>query len=287
VTDIVDGYRSRYQHAFDRHLAAPAEETLRDAYELGRSAVREGLSVLDLAAVHHEALALAQERVNDPPRATELGGEFFLESVSAYELVQLGLREAQDKALVERRHAALLRQLSSFLADTSLALDASASLEEVLQLVADHARELTRATWCIAAVDVRALPSGRIEVLAAEDGGDLQSARELASLYSALRPPSGSVRLTSVELAADPVRSALHGGNAPEPAVRNWLAASLRSLDGREMGLIQVLDKPSVGFSELDEAVLVQLAQMASASVERALLYGARGGAVEGPPRPD
>jgi GAF domain-containing protein len=277
VTEIVQGYRARYREAFDRHLAAPAEETLHDAYELGRSAVREGLSVLDLAAVHHEALARAQQHVDTYERTIELGGEFFLESLSAYELVQRGLREAQDKALVERRHAALLRQLSSFLADTSLALDASASLEEVLQLVADHARELTRATWCTAAVDAPELHSDRLEVLAADGGGgDLEDARDLAALYTALQPSSGSVRLTSAELAADSVRSALHGGNAPEPAVHNWLAASLRSLDGREIGLIQVLDKPSIGFSDLDEAVLVQLAQMASASVERALLYGDR-----------
>jgi hypothetical protein len=244
--------------------------------------VREGLSVLDLAAVHHEALAGVQQRVVDHLRAIELGGEFFLESLSAYELVQRGLREAQEKALIERRQAAVLRQLSSFLADTSLALDASASLEEVLQLVADHARELTGGRWCTAAVDAPALHSGRIEVSTADSGGDLESARELAALYNALQPPSGSVRLTRTEIAADSVRSALHGGNAPEPAVRNWLAASLRSLDGREIGLIQVLDKPSIGFSELDEAVLVQLAQMASASVERALLYGAREAPVKG-----
>jgi hypothetical protein len=276
VRGTVEDYRARYEHAFGRHLAAPSEETLSDAYELGRSAVREGLSVLDLAAVHHEALAAAQQRIDDQRRATELAGEFFLDSLSAYELVQRGLREAQEKALSERRHAAVLRQLSSFLADSSLALDASASLEEVLQLVADHARELTGATWCTAAVDAPELRSEPIEVLAAEDSANVQIARELAALYNALQPGEGSIRLTQAQLATDPVRSALHGGSAPEPAVRNWLAASLRSLDGRDIGLIQVLDKPSIGFSELDEAVLVQLAQMASASVERALLYGAR-----------
>ena len=46
----------------------------------------------------------------------------------------------------------MLRRLSSFLADASLALDASDSLEEVLQLVAEQARELIEAGCCRATV---------------------------------------------------------------------------------------------------------------------------------------
>ena len=44
------------------------------------------------------------------------------------------------------------RQLSTFLADASLALDASESLEEMLQLVAEQARELVGAQCCVATV---------------------------------------------------------------------------------------------------------------------------------------
>jgi GAF domain-containing protein len=40
--------------------------------------------------------------------------------------------------------------------------------------------------------------------------------------------------------------------------------------------LIQLFDKRDADFSELDEAVLVQLAQMAAAAVERAQLYRSR-----------
>jgi GAF domain-containing protein len=52
-----------------------------------------------------------------------------------------------------------------------------------------------------------------------------------------------------------------------------WLAASLTTLDGRDLGLIQLFDKADGDFTELDEEILVQLAQMASAAVERARLY--------------
>jgi GAF domain-containing protein len=53
-----------------------------------------------------------------------------------------------------------------------------------------------------------------------------------------------------------------------------WLAAPFTALDGRVTGLLALF---SVGadraFSALDEAVLVQLAQMASATFERMDLY--------------
>ena len=54
---------------------------------------------------------------------------------------------------------------------------------------------------------------------------------------------------------------------------RGWIAAALTALDGRHLGLIQAFDKQTGDFTELDEAILVQLAQMASAAVERAQLY--------------
>jgi GAF domain-containing protein len=54
---------------------------------------------------------------------------------------------------------------------------------------------------------------------------------------------------------------------------RGWLAAPLTALDGRQLGLIQAFDKQEGAFSELDEAVLTQLAQMASVAVDRAHLY--------------
>jgi GAF domain-containing protein len=57
---------------------------------------------------------------------------------------------------------------------------------------------------------------------------------------------------------------------------RSWLAAPLTTLDGRTVGLIQVFDKVEGDFSGLDEAVLLQLVQMASAAVERNTTVGSK-----------
>ena len=49
--------------------------------------------------------------------------------------------------------------------------------------------------------------------------------------------------------------------------------ASLSAPDGKEVGLIQAFDKRDGEFTHLDEEVLVELAQMAAAAVERAQRY--------------
>jgi signal transduction histidine kinase/ActR/RegA family two-component response regulator len=55
--------------------------------------------------------------------------------------------------------------------------------------------------------------------------------------------------------------------------MRGWLAVPLTSREGKNIGLIQLSDKYEGEFTQEDEAILVQLAQMASAAIENARLY--------------
>jgi GAF domain-containing protein len=178
--------------------------------------------------------------------------------------------------MVERRHAAILRRLSTFLADASLGLDAAGSIDEMLQLVAEHAREVIGAEHCVARLKLADGSERTLEAVASEHevaGGGVDTSR-FAGLYDSIGPSSGSVRMTASDLAHQPARPGLsEAGETRQPTPRGWLAASLTALDGRDLGLIQLFDKREGDFSELDEAVLVQLAQMAAAAVERAQLY--------------
>jgi GAF domain-containing protein len=79
--------------------------------------------------------------------------------------------------------------------------------------------------------------------------------------------------MSSAELAAEPARRALEGAGDRVRSMRSWLVASLCAPDGQEVGLIQAFDKREGEFTHLDEEVLVQLAQMAAAAVERAQRY--------------
>ena len=140
-------FTAAYCEAFDRHLSRPSEATLRTAYELGREAIAQELSVLDVADLHHEALIAVLEAhpVDDASVITRSAGEFFREVLSAAEMVRRGYREAHDARLRARHHAAVVRRMSTLLADPSLAAARDDTIAEVLQLVAEHARELAEA----------------------------------------------------------------------------------------------------------------------------------------------
>jgi GAF domain-containing protein len=260
--------RYEYATAFEAYLADPSEAALQAAYELGRDAVARELSVLDLAAVHHDAVRAALA-AGDAQRVADAAAGFFLESLSAFEMLQRGFREAQEAARAEQRQAAMLRQLSSFLGDASLALNEVESIDEMLVLVAEQARELLDSECCVAhaAVD----DDARFEAVcgAWDDVSDRTTLFKLASL---LRGHGETVRRPEAELADDPAAVAL-GGLVGRP-LRSLLAAPLTALDGRELGWIQLFDSRSREYTDVHEAQLLHLTQLASAALERVALFG-------------
>lgn len=149
MSAAVEEFRAAYGVALRSYVADGTETDLRTAYELGREAVVRELSVLDLTLAHHDALLEALgEASADVDHVVRAAAAFVLESLAAFEMVRRGFDEAREAALLERRHAAMLRRLSGFLADVSLALATPGPLDEMLQLVAEQARELVGCDWC-------------------------------------------------------------------------------------------------------------------------------------------
>ena len=200
-------FRGAYASALGDYLRQPCEASLSAAYELARDAVSRHLSVLDVAVAHQEALLSAVVPASDAAeveRVTRAAGDFFLEGLSAFEMVNRGFHEARLAASLERRQTELSRQLSAFLADSSLADQAYDSMEEMLQLVAEQAREIVGAACCVATV---ALP-GRPR--AAEGASYPEEDRrwatfvrwlDLPAVYRLIRESGGSARLGGDELA--------------------------------------------------------------------------------------
>jgi hypothetical protein len=119
MTDPADDFRAAYEFAFRRFVAHADETLLRAAYELGRDAVGRQLSVLDLAVVHHDVLLATVRRASTPAdvaHAIEAAGQFFLEVCRPTRWSD-GVRRDAEAARMERRHAEMLRQLSTFLAE--------------------------------------------------------------------------------------------------------------------------------------------------------------------------
>jgi hypothetical protein len=272
-------FRAAYAAALRGHLRDPTEISLHGAYELARDAVGRELSVLDLAVAHQEALLSALQGAAGAAEAeciVRAAGDFFLEGLSTYEMVQRGFREARQAVLHERRQTELSRRLSSFLADASLALDAHDSLQEMLQLVAEQARELVGADCCVVTLAAPGLPR-RVEAASYAETGrrwtTLVRWLDLQAIYELVRRSGGSIRVPGDQLATFRPFRDVHG----ERPLQGWLAASLTALDGTELGAVQLFDKQDGAFTPDDEAALVHLAQMASAAVERARLYQQRG----------
>jgi len=149
----------RYAAAFSAYLRDRGEQGLGAAYDLGREAVAAHLSVLDLAEAHHAALRGVLEAGSAPPTdATLQAAEAFLrESLSIFESVHRGYTEVQQVARLEHEHVMQLRAL----ADASVAINSSMTVQEILQLTADAAKGILaadRASVAVMASNARMRP---------------------------------------------------------------------------------------------------------------------------------
>ena len=94
VTDLTRDYRA----AFQRYLPQRSEAALTLGYQLGRRAVDDGVSLLDLVGVHHVVLA---EILNDLPAggttaATQAASDFLLEVLSTFDMAHRSLSRSPD-----------------------------------------------------------------------------------------------------------------------------------------------------------------------------------------------
>jgi len=88
-----------YAAALESHLDDASEAALHEAYELGRRALNEGLGVLDLALLHHEALASLMPDADDSCDWLERAGRFLAECLSPFEMSLRGYGEANTRLM--------------------------------------------------------------------------------------------------------------------------------------------------------------------------------------------
>src|SRR3989475_5018562 len=97
MNDPLRDLRDQYTRTLQDFLAEAGEANLHHAYELGRQALAEGLGVLEMASLHHYALATvagsirALEEMRNISKSAE---NFFAEALSPFEMAHRGVREA-------------------------------------------------------------------------------------------------------------------------------------------------------------------------------------------------
>jgi len=90
--NALERLRRNYRAAFLRYLPSRDEKALDAGYQIGRSAVTDGLSILDLAEVHHDVLrevltTSSHDQIDD---LTATASEFLIEVLATYEMTRRG-----------------------------------------------------------------------------------------------------------------------------------------------------------------------------------------------------
>lgn len=145
--------REEYARSLERFLSTADECSLEDAYELGRTALSGGVGVVQLAWVHHDALAQILPQMNEASRARAalMASRFFAECLAPIEMLQRGVRNsleqmrflngelqarADEVAAARDTIVRLARQRSVFLAQVSLKLSMSLDLSRTTRRIA-------------------------------------------------------------------------------------------------------------------------------------------------------
>jgi len=95
----LDGLTRDYRVAFLHYLPRREEAALHRGYELGRSAMADGVSILELATVHHDVLleVLRETPTAELPELATAASEFLVEALATFDMTQRGFLESHPR----------------------------------------------------------------------------------------------------------------------------------------------------------------------------------------------
>ncbi|WP_233261865.1 PAS domain-containing protein [Vitiosangium sp. GDMCC 1.1324] len=182
--------------------------------------------------------------------------------------------EAERERLLarEQRHSVQLQGLAS----AALVISEADSIEHVLKAITEQAREVIGAHQALTSLTVDGNWAQAIHARSLSDKHgawrEWNERPEGTGIYSWVCRLNLPMRMTQAELEAHPAWRGFGRHKGKHPPLRGWLAAPLVGRDGRNLGLIQLSDRHEGDFSSEDEAILVQLARMASVAIENTRL---------------
>ena len=195
-------------------------------------------------------------------------------------------RDISDRKAAEKQRERLLIQAQQHttrlqkLAEATLAINSALSIEEVLQVITDQARSVIDAHQSVTSLTIDQNWSQAINSVSLSDKyaawRDYDETTDGSGIYACVCHMNRPMRMTQAQLEAHPRWRGFGDAADKHPPMRGWLAAPLTGRDGRNIGLLQLSDKYEGDFTDEDEAIVVQLAQMASVAIENARLYEAQ-----------
>jgi PAS domain S-box-containing protein len=214
---------------------------------------------------------------NGVPRFTS-SGNFLGYIGSCIDISDRKQAEAEREEMLVRvqQYAGQLRGLT----EAALAINSALSIEEVLQVITERSRFLIGAHQSVTSMTIDRNWAQAISATSLSDKyaawRDYKEKTDGSGIYAYICQINRPIRMTQTELEAHPQWRGFGAEAAFHPPMRGWLAAPLTGRDGGNIGLIQLSDKYDESeFTVEDEAILVQLAQMASVAIENTRLYEA------------
>jgi PAS domain S-box-containing protein len=180
-------------------------------------------------------------------------------------------REKQAEEATRRRAFQLQK-----LADIASRISAAHDVSSVIGVVTEEARHLVGARQAATSMVLDPNHPQPINVISNSDDGSARTASpaiDALAFYEAVNRANEPIRLTRNEIGTNPTWQAMRQLAGVGPSPKGWLAAPMVGRNGRNMGLIQLSDRFDGEFTEDDEAILVQLSQLAAIAIENARLY--------------
>ena len=163
------------------------------------------------------------------------------------------------------------------IADAFVSIHVSLSLDETLKKITEQARQIIGAHQAVTSLTVEQNWASSINTVSLSEKYaawiNYEAPPDMAGIYELVCLHNKPLRMTQPELEAHPFWRTFEEHAEKYPPMRGWLAAPLIGRDGHNMGLLQLSDKYEGEFSQTDEAILVQLARVASVAIKNVRLY--------------
>ncbi|MFC5521720.1 PAS domain S-box protein [Polaromonas jejuensis] len=161
-------------------------------------------------------------------------------------------------------------------ADATQAITWHQTLEGTMQEVAEQARGVigthqSMVSFTVGSDWTQAINALSISEKYANDRGRI-ALPDGSGIDALVCENNRSMRLTQAELEAHPRWQGFGRDAGKRPPMRGWLAIPLMGRTGKNIGLLQLSDKYEGEFTQQDEYVAMELAQLASIAIENAQL---------------
>lgn len=184
--------------------------------------------------------------------------------------------DVTEQRKMELERARYVRQLQE-LARASLLIGQATDLQEMLQIAADKACEIIGAHQSVTSLTIDHNWAQAITSVSLSDQyirwKDYAELPDGSGIYALVCETNRPLRLTQDELVRHPRWRGFGAHAAQHPPMIGWLAAPLISRSGDNIGLIQLSHKAEGDFTQDDENMLVQLAQLVAAVIDNMRLY--------------